>query len=261
MPKSLEQLDVNDVFPLFDGWEDPALKPEHITMLKLSYDIGAPYPAEVTHKSYAGWWHALHEIGHFAVKPEWYLDLAEATYPEELTRRIGSIAVPKIEHVTEGVTIEALQIYTAGNDVIPRIGMLRDPTLSEEAVRIWSLQVIEALDLTHPSDELDSMGARTGNTSYHQESSARVWLRYQAKDPARLEQMEFWGINPLEGKFRPTRNTDFEPPHPKPEYFEDIIENIEAVHDTFSPEVKISAAELSEWREFLEHRFAHLPRR
>ena len=261
MTSPVEQFGVSDVLPLFDGWQDPALTHEHVTLLELAAEIGAPYPSEITHKSYATWWHALHEIGHFAVKPDWYLDLAEATYPEELTRRMGALVVPKIEHVTDGTTIEGLTIYRAGNDVIPRIGMLKDPTLSEDAVRIWSLQVIDALGLTHPSEELENVGARTGNTFYHQESSARVWLKAQAKDPARLEQMQEWGINPLEGNFRPSKHIDFMPPHPRPVYFEDVIENIEAVHDTFAPDVKITAAELAEWREFLARRFSHLPRR
>lgn len=60
-------ISLRELFPTAEGRPTQL----QVQVLKLSQNIGVPFTVEPNPK-YANWWHSLHEIAHWAVKPRWY---------------------------------------------------------------------------------------------------------------------------------------------------------------------------------------------
>ena len=151
-------------------------------------EIGVPFPVE-KNPEYNCWWRLLHEIGHWAVEPEWY------------TKWGGQIA--GIKYLNSKQTE-----YQAGNDMVPNINLYHivDPTCSEFQVREWCLQVLEVMGWTHPMDLGEVKKSATAN----------LWSPSSGKfefNVSLINSLAHWGINPSIGNFRP-KEDGFELPFP-----------------------------------------------
>jgi hypothetical protein len=165
-------LNLMDLFPAFTGPEE--LDPRLLEIVELCAEIGVPFPAE-KNKAYGNWWHSLHEVGHWAVKPDWYIAYAEYLIGD-LETSWGSLCVAgnTVSGFERPIDLPILGWYKGGNDVIPEIGMYKDPTLGEHETRVWALQVIQEKGWPHPFD--DNTGrVDTGDHFFHKPASARVW--------------------------------------------------------------------------------------
>jgi hypothetical protein len=174
------KFDLMEMFPAFSGPED--LDPRHITLLELCAAIEVPFPAE-RNRSYGTWWHSLHEIGHWAVKPGWYVDYSRYLL-DDLHTVWGSLEIPAgtVAGVDRDVRLPRIGRYVGGNDVIPEIALFRDPTPNELETRFFSLQVIAMNGWTHPFED-NRAGVTTGDEEFHKPASARVWARRNSMTP------------------------------------------------------------------------------
>lgn len=227
-----------DMFPAFEGPHQ--LNDRHVALLELCSRIGVPFPAE-RNRAYGTWWHSLHEIGHWAVKPTWYVEYARYLM-DDLHTTWGALEIPAgtVPGVDRDVYIPNIGRYVGGNDVIPEIGLVSDPTPGELETRVWSLQVIESMGWSHPFDD-NTDGVNTGDEHFHKPASARVWLPAQASDPAMLVRMDRWGLDVSKGQLRPMDTPQggwFELPFPKPVSHEQMMANIRAI------------TRACEWRDF-----------
>jgi hypothetical protein len=245
---------IDDVFPAFRPAD---IDPRLITILQLCAEVGLPFPVE-HNAPYAEWWHSLHEVGHWAVKPQWYINYS-AYLIEDIRISRGSLFIPAgtIPGVGE-VDLPELSLYQAGNDVIPEIGLYRDPTPAEFECRVWSLQVIELMGWSHPFDD-NTTGVFVGDQHLHKPASARIWAPPQLHDPVITGNMDRWGINPLAGRFRAWEapgNGQFTLPHPRPTCHAQIMANIQQVHDQLgTAETFVTAGEARYWRTYLSRRW------
>lgn len=242
---------------LFPALTVDEVSPRHVALLGLCAQIGAPYPAE-RNKPYASWWRALHEIGHWAVKPEWYVDYASYLW-DDLRVRWGEGVIPQgtVAGVSERTVIPKLSVYRAGNDVIPQIGMHDDPTPSEMETRVWVLQTLELFGWPHPFDE-NVNGVKTGDAIFHKFSSWEVWARYQLSDPVILASMERWSLSPREGLWRPTSAPGapaFSLPFPHPTAHDELFANMEAIREVCGVTEGGSPGRRADAREFVMRRW------
>jgi hypothetical protein len=196
--------------------------------------LGLPFPAEPK-RPYSSWWHALHEVGHWAVKPRWYIDYA-LILRDDIRVTTGELLIP--EGIIPGVGaihIERFSTYRAGNDLIPDIALYRDPTLGESEVRTWSLLMLMYFGWQHPFKENSGpagVDIRSGDSKFFQPGSARVWFPGQIHNPAIRAALSGWGIDPPTGRFR-ARNDGFELPHPAPRRFGDLVANLVAIYQRY----------------------------
>ena len=242
------------MFPAFEGTDQ--LTEQHVVLLELCARIGIPFPAE-RNRAYGNWWHSLHEIGHWAVKPDWYIDYSRYLL-DDLHTTWGSLTIPSgtVPGVDRDVFLPRIGRYVGGNDVIPEIALLRDPTPGEEETRVWSLQVIEMMDWAHPF-RFNLGHVKVGDDHFHKPGSARVWLAAQVSDPRIAARMERWGLNAAQQRFRPYDAPDgapFELPFPRPERHEEMMENVRAIHTAFgdgAPRLQ----ERIDWKAYLAWRW------
>lgn len=239
-----------DMFPAFCSPEE--LDYRQITLLELCAQIGVPFPAE-RNKSYGNWWHSLHEIGHWAVKPDWYIQYAEYLI-DDLGTTWGSLEIPagSVPGVNRDIVLPKVGRYVGGNDVIPEIGLYIDPTPGEHETRVWSLQFIEKMGWNHPFDDNPQCFA-SGNHFFHKPASARVWATPQTNSPLIRKKMDRWGLDVEKGKFRAVDG--FSPPHPTPVCHQEMVSNMDAIYEYFGVE-SLTAEERAYWLSFLARRWS-----
>jgi len=248
------QLGWRDLFP---SYGDPSeIDPKLMALVRLCGNVELPFPAEPK-RPYSTWWHSLHEIGHWAVKPPWYLAYSN-WMREDIVITRGHLHIPAntIPGV-DTIDVAGFLAYGAGNDLIPDIALLRDPTPGEHETRVWALQVIQKFGWPHPFDENKIGGAvatTAGDTAFHKASSARVWFRGHLSNPDIARSMLQWGINPLSGSVR-AKNDGFLLPHPMPRSVHEMVVNMQAIYPRYSPEA-LTPIEQEMWvSEYLYPRF------
>jgi hypothetical protein len=251
---SLPTFSLMHMFPAFDGPHQ--LDERHIELLELCAYIDIPFPAE-RNRSYGTWWHSLHEIGHWAVKPDWYIGYSRYLL-DDLATTWGQLIIPAgtVPGVHRHVDIPRIGRYIGGNDVIPEIGLLRDFTPGERETRVWSLQVIKQMGWPHPFED-NTAGVSTGDEHFHKPASARVWLPAQLHDLDIRARMDRWNVNVFEGRYRACpapSGENFILPFPRPVSHTQMIDNIRAVHDMCG-EVQLTSAERADWGAYLRARW------
>ncbi|MGB3496289.1 MAG: hypothetical protein WBA57_26410 [Elainellaceae cyanobacterium] len=150
-------------------------------VLDFAHSIGIP---EISIKpGYEKWWNILHEIGHFAVKPDSYL---------QLWREHGSPdAIPNLN-------------WLSGNGIIKP----QDPTPDEWGVRAWCLSVLQHQGWLNPLRCPDypmtqDWEGRSFNNPYQ-------WQKNQITSKSHplykdgFRQLEIMGIDISQEIFRPT---------------------------------------------------------
>lgn len=243
-----------DMFPAFASPEE--LDHRQITLLELCAQIGVPFPAE-RNKAYGNWWHSLHEIGHWAVKPNWFIQYAQYLI-DDLSTTWGSLTVPAgtVKGVDRDITLPKIGRYVGGNDVIPEIGLYRDPTPNEHETRVWSLQIIEMMGWNHPfADNVN--GVATGDYFFHKPASARVWATPQIEDPQIRNRMLRWGLNVPSGQFRPAEMVGggkFTLPYPTPVCHQEMVTNMDAIY-LHCKESVLTPRQRAYWLDYLQRRW------
>lgn len=184
-----------------------------IDLVRFCIDYGLPYPVE-TRPDYSKSWHALHEIGHFAVMPPWarklgihVMGIATTEYNVNLSGKIG-----------------VLSCYGAGNDVLPKTGFIYgDPLPYEMATRAWSIEMLDYLNWPHPKDF---------DPSFCKLMSFLVWDPNQPGLDTDRARMRYFGIDFPNS---PVAIDDgFTPPHPKPTTVPEVIGNLRAISLEYS---------------------------
>jgi len=247
-PLLKEQLSWRDLFPTFDNPQ--LIDPKSIGIVRLCAKINLPFPVE-SNAGYATWWHLLHEVGHWAVKPPNYLEYSN-WMRDDITVTRGRLLIPAgtIPGVEKPVDIPNFRMYGAGNDLIPNVALLYDTTPNEFETRVWSLDVIERFGWPHPFDENKMNGVAdvtSGDSAFHKISSGRVWFRGQAGDQSIRRSMANWAIDPLSNRFR-AMDDGFVVPYLAPVTSSHLIANMDAMHNHYNPEV-VNKADREEWIE------------
>lgn len=133
---------------------------------------------------YEKWWNILHEIGHFAVKPDSYI---------EMWRKHGAPdGIPNLN-------------WFSGNEVIKP----EDPTPDEWGVRAWCLSVLDLMGWINPIDCPDWPAAndwdgRETNNPYLWMKSETISRRHPLHKNG-YKQLEIMGIDFSHGILRPTK--------------------------------------------------------
>ena len=249
------RITLDDLFPAMSPKD---ISPRHIELIKLCHRIGTPFPAEPNFK-YSTWWRSLHEIAHWAVKPDWYNRYAVYLF-KDLDVESGDLYIPAgtIPGVPK-VHLQGLTWYLGGNDVIPEIAMyITDTTPAEMAVRTWSLQVIELMGWENPCINAQD-GSFTGDLLFHKPASAKVWSPAMLEHLATLLQMARWNIHVAAGKFRPDDGPDgksFSLPFPRPARHAEMMANINAVTALCGSGRELTKTQATYWKTFLQARWA-----
>ncbi|AGY56647.1 hypothetical protein [Gloeobacter kilaueensis] len=136
--------------------------------------------------TFSHWWDALHELGHFAVKPDGYIAV--------WAKHGNPGGVPNMNWIrTE-----------AGVRLLPNHSPL-DPTPDEWGVRAWCLQVLTAFDWKNPVNS-----AEWSEASDREQDRTGLWnprLTTNPRNPfapSGYRQLELMGIDVAGGQFRPT---------------------------------------------------------
>lgn len=228
LPKEVLQpprsVSLRELFPTAEGHPTSL----QLQVLKLSQDIGVPFPVEPNPK-YANWWHSLHEVAHWAVKPPWYNrpNAGANTIPLYSTM-LQRNTHPEISGLNE------VSFYHGGNDIIPNMGMYRNPTPAEDQVRPWTILTLHRMGWEHPfrtilrEHKLPSEMRKLGDDGWHKAATAHVWSPVTPAEPERIAVMAQFGINPLIDNFRPEPD-GFELPHQSPASPIELRENFDAV--------------------------------
>lgn len=131
---------------------------------------------------YERWWHLLHEIGHFAVKPDSYITLWQEH---------GGMGVPYMNWFTKSGVFKP-----------------DDPTPDEWGVRAWCLLVLELFGWVNP---LESGRWNSATPDFRQHNNPYQWMRSKVTSPSHkfyrdgFEQLKAVGIDVKQGIFRPTK--------------------------------------------------------
>jgi hypothetical protein len=186
-----------------------------IDLARFCMDYKLPYPVE-TRSDYSKSWHALHEIGHFAIMPPW-------------ARRLGSHVmgiVTKKYKVEFSEMTGVLNCYMAGNDILPKTGFIYgDPLPYEMATRAWSIEMLNFMGWPHPKDY---------DPSFTKLMSFLVWDPNQPGLEEDKARMKYFGIDFPD---RPVAIDDgFEPPYIEPTSVQEIISNLEAIRRRYIEE-------------------------
>lgn len=206
--RSLDVL-VPGVFNSFNEVNQEQLIDDYAKIAKFAGEIGVPFCVE--YSPYYQSPHAvLHEIGHWAVKPNSYIDLYRSISRSEFSVVFGRFDLALPDSTNES-TLHTLTYYDGNNDRMPDLGLPDiDGTANEKAVRAWTRGVIDYLDL---SDPLDTIGGRSierlgiGDSTIDKASSWRTYAKSSIYDPMAIAQFERFGFNPQQGEFRPDEST------------------------------------------------------
>lgn len=245
----MKRFTLMDMFPAFDGPEE--LEYRQIILLELCAQIGIPFPAE-RNKEYGNWWHSLHEIAHWAVKPDWYIQYSQYLI-DDLATTWGSLEIPAgtVKGIDRDIVLPKIGRYIGGNDVIPEIGLYIDPTPGEHETRVWSLQFILKLGWNHPFDD-NTEHVVTGNHFFHKPASARVWATPLIHDPIIRRKMDRWKLDVPNGKFRAV--DEFILPYPTPVCHQEMVINMDAIYDYFGFD-NLTDVQRDYWLDFLRRRW------
>jgi hypothetical protein len=246
----MESFTLMDMFPAFTGPEE--LDHRQINLLELCSRIGVPFPAE-RNKAYGNWWHSLHEIGHWAVKPDWYIHYSQYLI-DDLHTIWGSLHIPSgmVKGIDRDIYLPKIGRYVGGNDVIPEAGLYVDPTPGEHETRVWSLQIIEMMGWNHPFDD-NTSGVSRGNDFFHKPASARVWATPLIDNRIIRERMERWGLDIPNSKCRPEDDL-FTLPYPTPVRHKEMVDNMDAIYQ-YCGERDLTSGEREYWLNFLKKRW------
>lgn len=176
-------------------------------------------PRPTAHRAcYNVWFLALHEIGHYAVKPQWYRDYASVIYWDGSThdRPCAPLA--------------------------PDLWMLDDPTPDEECVRLWCIQACEYFGWTNPVVESPEI---FGGSNYN----PRQWY---VSSPTKVNQrlLDF-GLDAARGKLMSDQQ-DITLPYPNGRSLPEILANHDRIYQWF--EVDCNTRQYSEAHlKFLAH--------
>ncbi|HEY6736611.1 MAG TPA: hypothetical protein VI322_02735, partial [Candidatus Saccharimonadia bacterium] len=244
---TLPKFGMVELFPALGHFEvDKRL----IQLLNFCHKQQLPYPVE-SKGAYAVWWHALHEVGHWAVKPRWYIDLAVSLFPS-LTIYTDNVFIPagSAPGVVHDLHLPAFQWYQAGNDVIPDLGMWEDPTPGEPETRLWCLLMLRKFCWPHPFDDNTGL-VDVGDYLFHKPSSARVWAPFILEDETLWASFRRWGIDPASGRFRSLEAPNagsFTLPYPRPHTHDELWSNYRAVYQLCGAEDRVKRGRLFfEW--------------
>ncbi|SHF07698.1 hypothetical protein SAMN05444392_10774 [Seinonella peptonophila] len=249
----MKRFTLMEMFPAFSNPQE--LDHRQIELLQLCAQIGVPFPAE-RNKSYGTWWHSLHEIGHWAVKPDWYIQYSSYLL-DDLATTWGVLKIPAgtVKGIDYPIMLPKIGRYVGGNDVIPEIGMYNktDPTPGEHETRVWALQYLELKGWNHPFDD-NTKKITTGDEFFHKPASARVWATPQINDPEICTKMAWWGLNVPEGQFRPAEDEEFVLPYPTPVNHQEMVANMDAITSHYGGKV-LKSDERSYWLAYLRRRW------
>lgn len=164
-------------------------------VVKLGLEIGVPIVDINIPPGYDKWWHVLHEIGHFAVKPDKYIDV---------WRRHGALkGVPCMDW--------HLDLSSGATKSCPTELAIFDPTPNEWGVRAWCLSVLKLKGWRNPiycdewPDSSDYEGRRWNNPHVWSETHSRTKHPYMDG----FNQLEAVGIDFSKIILRPTRKIGF----------------------------------------------------
>jgi len=149
----MRQFSLQDLFPAYQPNE---LEPQYVGLLQLCAQINVPFPIERT-KVRGHWWRMLHKIGHFAVKPDWYLQYARYLNDELIpTHGRAYFAGGTLNGLPNSITIPNIKVYEGSADTLPDVGLYKDPTLGGREAYMWALDVAQMTGWSVPGDASDA---------------------------------------------------------------------------------------------------------
>jgi hypothetical protein len=231
----MRQFSLGDLFPAYQTHE---LEPQHIGLLQLCTRIGIPFPVERA-RAHASWWRMLHKIGHFAVKPDWYLQYARYLNDELAISQGGVyIAGGTVKGLPSSITIPNAKIFVGDSDALPDAGLHKDPTLDGREAYLWAQDFIRLVGWAVP-DGLSDKGIIVRSRAYYRRRMAE------------------WAVDVRGAILRPrdARNRNrFSLPYPRPRNHAEMAVNATLIHAMGG--VNLTKTERTEWAKWTAARWS-----
>lgn len=179
-------------------------------IFELAYQIGVPLPEWL--RAGDDWSTTLHELSHWAVKPNSYLQ----RYIEQIQPYAPSIpvnSIPDADDVMCWQTGPTVRWFDGTEMQLPANYVWTydlDPTPNEFGARAWGLQVLEKMEWLHPLECPELRSARREEFGTPQFDINLLTGDAHPISPYGPDQLQFMGIDVANGIFRPQADIDFD---------------------------------------------------
>lgn len=173
-------------------------------ILKFAKQIGIDVP--LAYQDFPGWSSVLHEVAHWAVKPDSYVAAFLNNIGQDAWNYPGDI--PEPENVLFW-NFSPQVIWSDGRkrSLAPTTPALYDPTPNEWGARAWGLQVLELMEWVNPN-EFENQQLYGGGAQFD-------WNQLNSLEPHPIDdygpnQLLFMGIDVRNGVLRPPVEVTFD---------------------------------------------------
>lgn len=179
-------------------------------IFELAHQLGVPLPEWL--RAGDDWSTTLHELAHWAVKPESYVQ----RYVKKIQPYAPSIplnSVPDADEVMCWKTCPTVRWLDGTELQLPATYVSTyslDPTPDEFGARAWGLQVLEKMGWCHPLECPELRTARREEFGTPQFDTNLLTGDAHPISPYGPDQLQFMGIDVANGIFRPQVDVDFD---------------------------------------------------
>lgn len=232
---------------------------DYIKLALFASEIGIPFCIENNHY-YRSPHAVLHEMGHFAVKPDSYIKVYRALSSRDFQIVSGDIIVS--DEFGEAQTLRNVPRYVGDNDRMPDWDLPdgMDPTPNEKCVRAWSRWAIQNLGIQDPLSATRTSAYETasiGDTTVAKGSSFRTWAKSSVNSPIALKEFAAFGFDPENRLYRPDASSLILP-HESPKTFDELEKNVEAMAEQYPTRVYRYKGQVEEWRKQVRWKYDNI---
>lgn len=222
----------------------------YLRVVEFAAEIGIPFCVE-HNPGYQSVHSVIHEIGHWAVKPDRYIQVYRALSRKDFSILKGDISIEPPFSAKNRI-IKGVMYYDGNNDRMPDWDLPdgADPTPGERSTRAWAIKALEHLGVESPIDKSRRVPYNTrgiGDAVIAKGSSFRTWSPAVINHPDVIREFDEFGLNPAKDVFRPP-DSSLTLPHLQPKTLDDMLENVQAMqgqHPTLLTEYE---GQMEQWR-------------
>lgn len=245
----IPELNIDD----FIGNEPINEKISYIKIALLASRIGIPFCVE-TNPYYKSPHSVIHDLGHWAVKPNSYIGVYRSLSAREF-KIVGTYIVGASSYGFRDDRFY-LSMYPSENDRIPDWDMPDglDPTAGERTTRAWAISTLAILGIKHPFDNSHSNYnySGLGDALPGKGSSFRTWNPSIKNHPEVLRDLKYTGMDPDRNILRPR---DIPLPFTHPSNILEMIKNINALTESSQLPTIVYPGQMEEYSNHLARKF------
>jgi hypothetical protein len=233
---------------------------DYLRIAEFGVEIDTPFCVE-NNVAYAAPHAVLHEMAHWRVKPDSYIQVYRELSHRDYSIHMGELVVAKGFGLGEK-SIPNLKYYHGTNDRMPDWDLPDglDPTPNEKAVRAWTRHAIDHLDLQDPiltgqSQPYSPRGV--GDSVVAKGSSFRTWAESAINHPRAIAEFSAFGIAPEQGIYKPLESSLILP-HPTPKSLHALRENVEAMGEQHPSLTYTYPRQMEDWESHMAWKFPNM---